>query len=111
MNIPWNKISKTFRGLIAEKKDGEWELSKGNVSYWIVLGFMLKIWNTRPNIEIPVENYVEVQNLVSQLSQVSDVPEYMFYAFVMLLSYAGVKLGVGAMGNAASLFQSFRKPQ
>lgn len=37
---------KVVRGLIAEKKDGEWEMSKGGVGFWLVLGHLMYAFAT-----------------------------------------------------------------
>jgi hypothetical protein len=42
----WVIFQKCFRGLIAEQKDdGSWELSKGNVAFWILLGHCMSVWS------------------------------------------------------------------
>lgn len=69
-----NAFMKTFRGLIAEKKDGEWEMSKGNCAFWLFNAYMLPMWaNGLP------------------------VPELMFYGWLALLTYSGVKHTKGSL--------------
>ena len=74
----WDKLSltilKAFRGLICEKKEGGWELSKGNLAFWIVLVHCLMVWSGR------------FGRLEGDL-----VPEQEFWLLAMLLGYATTK--------------------
>lgn len=41
-------IFRAARGLIAERKHGEWELSKGHIAFWIVFFHCIHIWSAGP---------------------------------------------------------------
>lgn len=111
-------ISKSFRGLLCEKKEGEWELSKGNVSYWIVFGMMCKIWwNHGVQFKMPDLSNLEdaegvkaslgaMRDVVSQISSASDVPETMLYVWGALLTYATVKATKGGVTNMMAAWRS-----
>lgn len=110
-------ISRSFRGLICEKKDGKWELSKGNVSYWIVFGMMLKIWyNKGAQFTMPDlskfedakgmnQALVGMQDVAAQIAASSDVPESMLYVWGALLGYAMVKTTKGGIARAAAAWK------
>jgi len=42
---------KAFRGLLMEEKGGGWELSKGNVAFWVVLTHCMYVWSGKAKTE------------------------------------------------------------
>lgn len=112
----WNKISlailKAFRGLFCEKKHDGWELSKGNVSFWIVLVHCLIQWSVKtPQIVQDIAGAavsmaapaISEQGMVDTLlSAKGPVSDQEFYLLVLLLGYAVVKQTKGGITSVAS---------
>jgi len=97
----------SFRALLQEQKEGEkWKASKGNVGYWLVLGTMLRIWNkTGQILYLPEAADGEVKEV---LIRTADVPEYLFYAFAILLTYSTVKKGKEIGGGISAGIQAIK---
>ena len=104
----WSKLYtlllKSFRGLICEKKEGGWELSKGNVAFWVVLVHCMYVWNKVG--EIITQATTETVSAIVLHADVSDGELYTLWA---LLGYAGAKLGKSAAGDLAQGFASWKK--
>ena len=65
----WPWFLKSFRGLIAEKKDGEWEMSKGAAMSWVLLAECVRL------------------SFADKLS-----PEMVLGAWAMTMGYNGLKM-------------------
>lgn len=94
----WTKISnallKSFRGLICEKKDGGWELSKGNVAFWIVFGHCLYIWNKIGEVSKEATDVLTAdgaEQLMETIVKYSEVSSGELNVLLALLGYAGLK--------------------
>lgn len=87
----WIGFQKCFRGLVAEPREGwGWEISKGNVAFWMVLGHCMFIWSkfdpTDPG-------------------QKMDVSPGELTFLLALLGYAGMKVGSDMVKTVAALKQ------
>jgi hypothetical protein len=131
----WDKGSmgmlKAFRGLLCEKKDGGWELSKGNTAFWIVLSHCMYVWAgatkaaaavTDAAVGAATEAAAATTEAVTSAGEtVADagmldslggmlanvgvggaVPEQEFWLLMALLGYATVKTTKGGMTGALS---------
>lgn len=65
------------RGLIAEKKDGAWEMSTGRVAFWLVLSHCFWVWH-KMDPAAPGNHM--------------DVSEGELNTLWLLLSYSGLKV-------------------
>jgi len=97
----------SFRALVQEQKeDGTWKASKGNVGYWAVLGMMLKIWNqTGQVLHLQEASDAAVKEV---LIRSADVPEYLFYSFMILVTYGTVKKGKEIGGGISAGIQAIK---
>jgi len=89
-------ILKCFRGLIAENKNGGWEVSKGSVGFWIVFGHCVYVWNTI------VQSVVDGVTTITRGS-VSDGEVYTLWA---LLGYAGLKVGTDMVKTSVDTWKN-----
>lgn len=104
---------KCFRGLLMEKKEGGWELSKGNVAFWIVLTHCMMAWSGKATqavakVATAAADTVDAgtaeaigSGLLDGLSEIGGpVPEQEYWFLLALLGYAGVKTTKGGLTNA-----------
>jgi len=98
----------SFRALLQEQKeDGTWKGSKGNVGYWMVLGTMLKIWNqTGQVLHLQESSDAAVQEVIVKAA---DVPEYLFLAFLALVTYGTIKKGKEIGGGISAGLDALKK--
>ena len=133
LNKAWDKVSlailKAFRGLVCEKKDNGWELSKGNLAFWIVLVHCMMVWNgDHGKVENLMKSAASVATAVATeaIESVSaetvtatdealttavesliggPVPDQEFWFLVMLLGYATTKR---LANSSVDLMSAFR---
>jgi len=107
----WIGFLKSFRGLICEKKDGEWEMSKGNAAFWVVLGHCMWVWNQASNVASKATDAITTEGAmaaVAAVAKASDIPEYEFYTLMALLAYAGVKVAKDGMNNVTDIVSAWK---
>ncbi len=93
-------ILKSFRGLICETKNGEWELSKGSVAFWVVFIHSMFVWNKVGDI-IGVNG--DTMEAIIKHADISDGELYTLWA---LLGYAGIKVGATALENVTAIIKA-----
>lgn len=127
----WNKISlgmlKAFRGLICEKKEGGWELSRSRVAFWVVFSHCMYVWNSGAKAAKAVANTAidaaaatadsgvdiaaaaaseavgaldSMADTVGTLSMQTGVSEQEFYLLLVLVGYSALKNTRGSITNA-----------
>jgi len=92
------KISlQIFGGLFMEQKNGEklWVASMGKVSFWIVFGHCLYIWNTT------TEAVIEGVNTIMR----GNVSDGELYILMTLVGYQGAKLGKATIVEGIAAFK------
>lgn len=96
-------VLKSFRGLICETKDGGWELSKGAVAFWVVLGHCMFVWNKIGSTvaQAAQEGITAATTMVTKM----DVSDGELYTLWALLSYAGVKIGADTVKEAVATWK------
>lgn len=124
---------KAFRGLLMEKKDGGWELSKGNVAFWMVLAHCMYVWSGNAAGTavssaldaaadtagaVAVEEVLTEDNnsgLLDTLAEAvgtsglgSDVSQQEFWLLMALLAYAVTKNTKGSMTNMVATLRGNR---
>ncbi len=122
----WTSLTKGFhklyRGLLCEKKEGEWELSKGNVAFWIVLWHCMMTWSGKADAAvgkiaetaakavgkaahaaaeegIAVAGEAGLWDALTDLDVGGPVPQQEYWFLLALLSYATIKHTKGSMTN------------
>ena len=104
-------VHKLYRGLLCEKKDGEWELSKGNAAFWVVFAHCMYVWSHSVGKAMAVVTEVadsaapEAASLLDTVMNMSgggSVQGQEFWLLTMLLGYATVKQTKGGLANLAT---------